>query len=171
MPGPRQGNVLQLVCLALLAEEPASGYDIRRKIVASGLHPHVPHGQATVYSALKALEQEGRVCSERVPGAGRPDQRLFRLSAEGGPELPWDTLDPDDEGTIPILLRFEALVPHCAIGEAVRHQLDRTQKQMAADHQVCIAPNLADWRARASKSYHSWRLATLRELLDVLQRD
>ena len=171
MAGQRPGQVLQFICLALLAEEPASGYDIRRKIVASELHPFVPHGQATVYAALKALEKDGKVISERRAGCGRPDQKLFRLLPSGATELAAGVLDPDDEGTIPILLRFQALLPEGTVREVVSHQLDRTRRSLATDPGHYPDAALADWRARASSSYQRWRTQTLSELLEILQRD
>lgn len=169
MPGQRPGQVLQFICLALLAEEPASGYDIRRKILTGGLQPFVPHGQATVYAALKALETGGKVSSERRAGAGRPDQKLFRLLPNGASELRADALDPDDDGTIPILLRFQALLPGCALLDVVNHQLDKTRESTAPDPRVHQDAALADWQARASTSYQRWRTQALSELRAILQ--
>lgn len=167
MPGQRPGQVLQFVCLAFLAEEAATGYDIRSSIRASGLDPFVPHGQATVYSALKALETAGLVTSERRRGSGRPDQNLFRILPPGLAALKGWLPDPDDAGTIPILLRFSTLVPDSAIREAVARQLEKSME--TGDPEPSLPdPKLCSWRTRASRSYRRWRVDALSELLEIL---
>jgi DNA-binding PadR family transcriptional regulator len=80
--------------LALLAEEPGYGYDLKRRYdEAIGLL--WPLQQAQVYNNLRALEEAGLVELEmRVPQQHLPDQKRFRLTAAGERELAAWTGEP-----------------------------------------------------------------------------
>ena len=74
----------QEVILALLAKEPAHGYELRARLTkALG-----PLGEAMnagqVYVALSRLEKGGLVAGEHSPGlADRPDRKVYALTADG----------------------------------------------------------------------------------------
>jgi len=76
--------VRQEVILALLAKEPAHGYELRARLTkALG-----PLGEAMnagqVYVALSRLEKGGLVAGEHSPGlADRPDRKVYALTADG----------------------------------------------------------------------------------------
>ena len=69
--------------LALLAKEPAHGYDLRQRLLGAlgpagqGLNP----GQ--VYVTLARLERAGFVRSEEVEQVGVPDKKVHELTAKG----------------------------------------------------------------------------------------
>lgn len=73
--------------LALLAEDPAHGYELKKRYdEAVGLL--WPLQQAQVYNNLRLLQQEGLVeLDARVARAHLPDQKRFRLTDAGRGEL------------------------------------------------------------------------------------
>lgn len=75
---------MQDVVLALLAKEPAHGYDLRGRLrkALGPLGESLNAGQ--VYVALARLEKAGLVTYERADGvADRPDRKVYALTAAG----------------------------------------------------------------------------------------
>jgi DNA-binding PadR family transcriptional regulator len=73
--------------LALLAESPAHGYDLKGRLESEfgAAWPAVNIGQ--VYSTLGRLERDGLVASQSVPQEGRPEKRVYELTASGRADL------------------------------------------------------------------------------------
>jgi DNA-binding PadR family transcriptional regulator len=74
----------QEVLLALLAKEPAHGYELRTRLTASlgPLGEAMNAGQ--VYVALSRMEKAGLVTAEHAPGLpDRPDRKVYALTAQG----------------------------------------------------------------------------------------
>lgn len=73
--------------LGLLAKEPAHGYELKQALEADfgDLWPAVNIGQ--IYSTLARLEATGLVRSAPVTQDGRPDKKVFELTANGREEL------------------------------------------------------------------------------------
>jgi DNA-binding PadR family transcriptional regulator len=69
--------------LALLAKEPAHGYELKQAVEAEfgALWPPVNVGQ--IYKTLGRLEADALVRSANVAQASRPDKRVFELTAAG----------------------------------------------------------------------------------------
>jgi DNA-binding PadR family transcriptional regulator len=78
-----QLRVVREVLLALLAQEPAHGYELRARLqLALGpLAEALNAGQ--VYVTLGRLEKAGLVSSERVGQADRPDRKVYELTPTG----------------------------------------------------------------------------------------
>jgi len=79
--------VVREVLLALLATEPAHGYELKYGIESlfGGVWPAVNIGQ--VYSTLGRLERAGLVRSVAVAQSSRPDKKVFELTPLGRDEL------------------------------------------------------------------------------------
>jgi DNA-binding PadR family transcriptional regulator len=75
------------VLLALLTKEPSHGYELKAAIESlfGELWPEVNVGQ--VYSTLGRLERLGLIRSATVAQGGRPDKRVYELTANGRDEL------------------------------------------------------------------------------------
>jgi DNA-binding PadR family transcriptional regulator len=75
--------VQQEVVLAMLAKEPAYGYQLRARL-REALGPvgdAMNDGQ--VYVTLARLEKAGQVACERSAAADRPDRKVYALTADG----------------------------------------------------------------------------------------
>ena len=73
--------------LALLADGPAHGYELRSAVQerCGALLPPMNAGQ--VYNTLSRLESAGLVEGEEVPQSGRPDRRVYLITDAGRDEL------------------------------------------------------------------------------------
>ena len=73
--------------LAILAEEPAHGYELKKRF-DDALGDFWPLQQAQIYNNLRLLEKANLIeLDEQVAQDGLPDRKLFRLTAAGEAEL------------------------------------------------------------------------------------
>lgn len=71
------------VCLAVLSQGEASGYEIR-KSVEDGPFGHIQDiGFSSIYPALSRLREDGLVTVTELAQEGRPDKKIYRLTSEG----------------------------------------------------------------------------------------
>ena len=84
-PKSERGSV-QNAILALLADRPRHGYELRDLFEAAlGGHWELNSGQ--IYSSLDRLSRDGLVVEEGVERDGGPDKRLWSLTEQGEREL------------------------------------------------------------------------------------
>jgi DNA-binding PadR family transcriptional regulator len=84
-PKTERGSV-QNALLALLAERPRHGYELRDLFEAAlGGHWELNSGQ--IYSSLDRLSRDGLVVEESIEKGGGPDKRLWTLTDQGRTEL------------------------------------------------------------------------------------
>lgn len=77
---------LKMAVLGLLDVEPGSGYALLQRFRNSlGFFWQTTHQQ--LYKELHALHAEGLVDCEEVAQDGRPDKKVYTLTAKGGEEL------------------------------------------------------------------------------------
>jgi DNA-binding PadR family transcriptional regulator len=69
--------------LALLADGPAHGYDLKRRLEEGFGSALPPVNAGQIYTTLARLERDGLVEAERVAQNGRPNKRVYELTAEG----------------------------------------------------------------------------------------
>lgn len=78
---------LKHVLLALLAEEPSHGYELKKRYDDT-LGALWPVQQAQIYNNLRLLEKAGQIALEtRVTQENLPDQKLYSVTAAGAVEL------------------------------------------------------------------------------------
>jgi PadR family transcriptional regulator PadR len=73
-------GVLDLCLLAVMAEGPAYGYEMTKRLRERGLGIV---GEGSIYPLLARLEREGLVDTERVASNGGPPRKYYRPSREG----------------------------------------------------------------------------------------
>src|SRR5262245_22618640 len=69
--------------LALLAKEPAHGYELRGRLAAALGQASVALNPGQVYVTLSRLEKAGLVEVEEIEQAGHPDKKVYELTAAG----------------------------------------------------------------------------------------
>lgn len=79
-------NTLRYIILGLLGAHSMSGYDIKRAFDRS-LATYWNAGNSQIYTTLKALAARGLVSSELFVQEGRPNRRVYTLTAAGRVEL------------------------------------------------------------------------------------
>ncbi|GGM36563.1 PadR family transcriptional regulator [Microbacterium saperdae] len=77
-------GTLEGIVLALLAEQPAYGYDITARLRDHGF---TDTAEGTVYALLVRIEQRGLVDVEKVPSEKGPPRKVYTLNAQGTHEL------------------------------------------------------------------------------------
>lgn len=80
---PRIKASLELAMLGLIAEQhPRSGYDLMQTFRASMVHYwHAHPGQ--IYPTLDRMERDGWIAGREIIQRGRPNKRVFSITAEG----------------------------------------------------------------------------------------
>src|SRR5215216_6310880 len=69
--------------LALLADEPAHGYEIKRGLEERFGTVIAPLNAGQVYTTLQRLQRDELVTDDAVTQRGRPDKRVYRLTEAG----------------------------------------------------------------------------------------
>ena len=73
-------GTLEGIVLAILALEPAYGYDITARLRQQGF---TDIAEGTVYALLLRIEKRGLVDVEKVPSEKGPPRKVYTLNAEG----------------------------------------------------------------------------------------
>ena len=83
-------GTLEGIVLAVLAEQPAYGYEITARLRDQGFSDLV---EGTVYALLVRIEQRGFVDVEKVPSEKGPPRKVYTLNAHGREQLEefWST--------------------------------------------------------------------------------
>ena len=69
--------------LALLADEPARGYELKRALEERFGSVVAPLNAGQVYTTLQRLQRDELVADDAVAQSGRPDKRVYRLTDAG----------------------------------------------------------------------------------------
>ena len=77
-------GTLEGIVLALLAEQPAYGYEITTRIRDHGF---TDIAEGTIYALLVRIEQKSLVDVEKVPSEKGPPRKVYTLNAQGRQEL------------------------------------------------------------------------------------
>ena len=77
---------VKTVCLGMLTEGEASGYDLKKAFESSFGHCFAA-GYGSIYPALASLAESGCVDCEEIAQDGKPDRKVYRITDKG-----WDML-------------------------------------------------------------------------------
>jgi len=80
------GDPLEFALLALISVKPMSGYDLAQAF-DHALSSWWTAPRSQIYPRLKQMEREGRVTSEEIIQSGRPNKRVYQLTAAGNEYL------------------------------------------------------------------------------------
>lgn len=73
---------VKTVCLGMLTDGPASGYDLKKQFESSFAH-FFAAGYGSIYPALSSLADDNLVECEEIPQEGKPDRKVYRITDEG----------------------------------------------------------------------------------------
>ncbi len=73
---------VKTVCLGMLTGGPASGYDLKKQFESSFAH-FFAAGYGSIYPALSWLSENGLLECEEIPQEGKPDRKVYQITAEG----------------------------------------------------------------------------------------
>ncbi len=73
---------VKTVCLGMLTDGPASGYDLKKQFESTFAH-FFAAGYGSIYPALSSLAEKGFVTCEHVPQDGKPDRKVYEITDTG----------------------------------------------------------------------------------------
>lgn len=77
---------VKTVCLGMLTDGEASGYDLKKHFESSFGH-FFAAGYGSIYPALAALAEQGLVHCREVAQEGKPDRKVYRITDAGRQRL------------------------------------------------------------------------------------
>jgi len=117
---------VKTVCLGMLTDGEASGYDLKKQFESSFGH-FFAAGYGSIYPALNALAQEGLVECSHIEQEGKPDRKVYRITAAGRQRL----LDALENPCPSHKLRSEFLATMC-----FAHLMTREQVETVLDNRI-----------------------------------
>lgn len=73
---------VKTVCLGILTDGAASGYDLKKQFESSFGH-FFAAGYGSIYPALSALAEQGLVTCEEIAQEGKPNRKVYAVTAAG----------------------------------------------------------------------------------------
>ena len=73
---------VKTVCLGMLTDGPASGYDLKKQFESTFSH-FFAAGYGSIYPALSSLAAQGLVSCEEIPQQGKPDRKVYEITDQG----------------------------------------------------------------------------------------
>jgi DNA-binding PadR family transcriptional regulator len=132
---------LRAAILGFLRLEPTSGYLLRKRFEGS-VASFWSVTQSQIYRELHALERDELVVSEREPGDGKPDRRIYSLSKRGKAELDAWLRAPVE----PVQLRHPLLLKLVLAADVEPRVLD----EVLAEYHASLGTIRSEYAARLS---------------------
>lgn len=117
---------VKTVCLGMLTEGEASGYDLKKEFESSFGH-FFAAGYGSIYPALNALARDGLVECRHIPQKGKPDRKVYKITEAGRDRLLEALQNPSPSHKV----RSEFLATMC-----FSHLMSRGQIETVLDNRV-----------------------------------
>jgi len=118
---------VKTVCLGMLTDGPASGYDMKKCFESSFGH-FFPAGYGSIYPALATLARNGMVEFEEIPQEGKPDRKVYSITEQGREELMKSLSKPEPTHKVRseflAMLWFAHLMSEEQINNIVDHKIE-----------------------------------------------
>ncbi len=124
---------VKTVCLGMLTDGAASGYDLKKQFESTFGH-FFAAGYGSIYPALSSLAEDGLVECEEIPQEGKPDRKLYRITEAGREQLLAALDKPDPSHKVRSEFLATMCFAHLMTGEQIRtvlaHRLDEIQQYL-----------------------------------------
>jgi len=121
---------VRTLCLSILHEGEATGYDIRRLCAEGEFSYFVEASYGSIYPALAKMEDDGLVTSRTEPQDGKPARKVYAITEAGRHAFREELSAPlgEDVFRSPFLLfaRFAHILPRALVEQRVTEFLQRT---------------------------------------------
>jgi PadR family transcriptional regulator AphA len=154
--------------LGVLTEGAMSGYDLKKAIDASVGYFWGP-AKSGIYALLPRLVASGYATSREIAQSGRPDKRIYRITAAGrGALRSWieDTPAPPDPDRNPLLLKlfFGALTSPEVLSAQIRARREEAERldqalyefDREADPDELYGALTRDWGHEYARAVERW---------------
>ena len=131
---------VRTLCLSVLYDCEATGYDIRRLCVEGEFAYFVEASFGSIYPALARLEEDGLVTSRTVPQKGKPARKVYSITEEGRRAFAEELTGPVGEDVFrsPFLMlaRFVSILPQDLVRARINEQIERIAAERKAMDQI-----------------------------------
>jgi DNA-binding PadR family transcriptional regulator len=121
---------VRTLCLSILYNGEASGYDIRRLCTEGNFAYFVEASYGSIYPALARLEDDGLVASRTEQQAGKPSRKVYTITEAGKAAFCAELSEPlgEDMFRSPFLLfaRFAHILPRDLVEQRCNEFLERS---------------------------------------------
>ncbi len=130
---------VKTVCLGMLTDGEASGYDLKKAFESSFGHCFAA-GFGSIYPALASLAEKGLVSCTEIPQQGKPDRKLYRITDAGRQHLLTELDNPAPSHKV----RSEFLATMCFAHLMTREQIETVLDSRIedADRYLAIFDNI-----------------------------
>lgn len=157
---------VKTLCLSILYEGEASGYDIRRMCTEEEFAYFVEASYGSIYPALARLEDEKLVSSRTEQQDGKPARKVYSITEAGRAALTDQLCAPLGEDTFrsPFLLfaRFAHILPADIVEQRCNEMLERTRS--GREHLENVS------RGDDCSATDNWVIGYGRAVLEVAER-
>jgi DNA-binding PadR family transcriptional regulator len=124
---------VRTLCLSILYEGEATGYEIRRLCTDGECSYFVEASFGSIYPALARLEDDGLVTSRIEPQDGKPAKKVYSITEAGRQAFADQLAEPlgQDMFRSPFLLfaRFAHILPRELVEQRAQEFLERTSEK------------------------------------------
>jgi DNA-binding PadR family transcriptional regulator len=124
---------VKTVCLGMLTDGEASGYDLKKEFESSFGH-FFAAGYGSIYPALNSLARDGLVDCECIPQEGKPDRKVYRITEAGHRHLQRALENPNPSHKVRSEFLATLCFAHLMTSEQVEtvldHRLDEAEKYL-----------------------------------------
>ncbi|MCZ4344951.1 PadR family transcriptional regulator [Devosia neptuniae] len=157
---------VRTLCLSILFEGEATGYEIRRLCVEGECSYFIEASFGSIYPALARLEENGFVVSRTEQQDGKPAKKIYSITEAGRAEFTQQLAEPlgEDMFRSPFLLfaRFAHILPRELVEARVNEYLKRTIEDRKKLVQVETA--------RSCNAADTWVMNYGRAMMEVAER-
>lgn len=114
---------VKTVCLGMLTEGEASGYDLKKAFESSFGHCFAA-GYGSIYPALASLADSGCVHCEEIAQDGKPDRKVYRITDKGWEMLLAELANPAPSHKVRSEFLAQMAFAHLMTPEQVQTVLD-----------------------------------------------
>ncbi len=126
---------VRTICLAILYDEEATGYEIRKLSVEGEYSYFIDASYGSIYPALARLEQEKLVTSRVEPQEGKPAKKVYSITPAGRTafiQSLFDKLGEDEfRSEFLLFLRFASELPQSLVEQRLVERLAQIDATLA----------------------------------------
>lgn len=157
---------VRTLCLSILHEGEATGYEIRRMCVEGECSYFVEASFGSIYPALAKLEDEGLVTSRTEQQDGKPAKKVYSITDAGRATFIQELSAPlaEDVFRSPFLLfaRYAHILPAGLVEDRINQYLDRTVADRAKLEEAVAQ--------RSANACDTWVINYGRKIMDVAEQ-
>ncbi len=133
MPGQQVAGInlmdVKTVCLGMLTDGEASGYDMKKCFESSFGH-FFPAGYGSIYPALATLARNGLVEFEQVLQDGKPDRKVYNITEKGREALMEGLANPNPSHKVRSEFLATLWFAHLMTNEQIDTVVDNKLKEL-----------------------------------------